>query len=56
MVIADRMGQRGHAIARYFSEAMGLGHIKMVHEANFLLGKPAQSICCSSACPINRKR
>jgi hypothetical protein len=36
MVIADRLGQRGEAIALQFSEAMGLGNVRMVHEADFI--------------------
>ena len=36
MVIADRLGQSGDTIALQFSEAMGLGNIQMVHEADFI--------------------
>ena len=36
VVIADRLGQRGEAIALHFSEAMGLGDVRMVPEADFI--------------------
>ena len=36
MVIADRLGQRGDAIALHFSESMGLDNVRMVHEADFI--------------------
>ncbi len=36
MVIAGRLGRSGDTIALQFSEAMGLGNIRMVHEADFI--------------------
>ncbi|WP_372679342.1 M1 family metallopeptidase [Desulfosarcina sp.] len=43
VVIADRLGQSGEAIALRFSEAMGLDNVRMVREADFIAAKAGES-------------